>query len=369
MDEDIGLLAQAAGTSSAVPEPAATQADSGPAAAEGTGSAPASGEAGAPVTEASTVEATGAETEPAEAATETLGSAEAMEPAAMEPAMLEPGAPDPGVLEGGDIEDYVEAAVDGVTGLVGLGGPIVGLLLFLSVVALTIVLLKLWQVNRFGVGKRRLERAVRHWCVTPGMEAAVRAGEVPGPFAAVISRAMTRLSQGSPEAIVREELELGADQIVGDMRSYLRALEAIAQAAPLLGLLGTVLGMIDAFRVLESSGGDVDPAGLAGGIWVALMTTAVGLAVAIPTALALHWFDGRVDRERRRIERLATLVLTHPPLSPGHHLLPGQVAGQAEAAPVQATDPVQPPQGRTQDLPSPDLPSPDLRSPGQAHAV
>jgi len=354
MDEDIGLLAQAAGTSSAVSEPVAAQTDSGSVAAEGAGSAPASGEAGA-----SAVEATGAETAPAEAAAETAGSAEVVEPAAMEPVTL-----DPGVLEGGDIEDYVEAAVDGVTGLVGLGGPIVGLLLFLSVVALTIVLLKLWQVNRFGVGKRRLERAVRHWCVTPGMEAAVRAGEVPGPFAAVISRAMTRLSQGSPEAIVREELELGADQIVGDMRSYLRALEAIAQAAPLLGLLGTVLGMIDAFRVLESSGGDVDPAGLAGGIWVALMTTAVGLAVAIPTALALHWFDGRVDRERRRIERLATLVLTHPPLPAGHHLMPGQVAGQVEALSAQATDPANPPEVRSQDLPSP-----DLRSPGQAHAV
>ncbi len=350
MGEDIGLLAQAAGTSSAVSEPAAAQTDSGAAGTEGADPVPASGEA----------EATGAETAPAEAAAETLGSAEAMEPVAMEPVMLEPGGLEPGALDGGDIEDYVEAAVDGVTGLVGLGGPIVGLLLFLSVVALTIVLLKLWQMNRFGVGRRRLERAVRHWCVTPGMEAAVRAGEVPGPFAAVISRAMTRLSQGSPEAIVREKLELGADQIVGDMRSYLRALEAIAQAAPLLGLLGTVLGMIDAFRVLESSGGDVDPAGLAGGIWVALMTTAVGLAVAIPTALALHWFDGRVDRERRRIERLATLVLTHPPLPAGHHPMPGQVAGQVEAASVQAPDPVHPSQ---------ELPAPDLRSPGQAHAV
>ncbi|MEJ8572604.1 MotA/TolQ/ExbB proton channel family protein [Microbaculum marinum] len=220
----------------------------------------------------------------------------------------------------------LDAGVSGLDQLVDLGGPIVALLLVLSVVALTIALVKLWQFARFGVGRRRLEDAVRRWCSEPDAVSADRAANVPGPVAALVSRAMTRLVAGDSETYAREEIEQGAEETVASLRSYLRALEAIAQAAPLLGLLGTVLGMIDAFKVLEASGGDVDPAGLAGGIWVALMTTAVGLAVAIPTALALHWFDGRVEKERRRIERLATQVLTHPPHAGAGRVLPEPVS-------------------------------------------
>lgn len=228
-------------------------------------------------------------------------------------AVLPAPAVDPVAITG-QPDGLIGAGVSGVGELVDIGGPIVALLLVLSVVALTIALVKFWQFARFGVGRWRLDAVIRQWCSRQDDGAADRAALLPGPVAAMVARAMTGLQSGEAEVHVREEIELSADETVSALRSYLRALEAIAQAAPLLGLLGTVLGMIDAFKVLEASGGDVDPAGLAGGIWVALMTTAVGLAVAIPTALALHWFDGRVDRERRRIERLATLVLTHPPL-------------------------------------------------------
>ena len=72
----------------------------------------------------------------------------------------------------------------------------------------------------------------------------------------------------------------------------------MAQIAPLLGLFGTVLGMIDAFRALQSAGTAVDPTVLAGGIWVALLTTAAGLAVAMPTSLLLTWLESRTARER-----------------------------------------------------------------------
>jgi biopolymer transport protein ExbB len=216
---------------------------------------------------------------------------------------------------GGDpgTTSFADAGLAMVRQLVELGGPIVALLLVLSVVALTIALVKLWQFARLSAGRQRLDDAVRMWCEQDSRQAIERAAATPGPVAAMLARAMRRLVAGEPEAHAREEAEQAGETIIGLMRGHLRALEAIAQAAPLLGLLGTVLGMIDAFKVLEASGGDVDPAGLAGGIWVALLTTAVGLAVAIPTATALHWFDGRVERERRRIERLSTLVLTHPP--------------------------------------------------------
>ncbi|MCE8471205.1 MotA/TolQ/ExbB proton channel family protein, partial [Rhodovulum sulfidophilum] len=82
--------------------------------------------------------------------------------------------------------------------------------------------------------------------------------------------------------------------------------ELIAVIAPLLGLLGTVLGMIDAFQALQSAGAAADPADLAGGIWEALLTTAAGMAVAIPAAVALSWFESVADSARADMEDLAT---------------------------------------------------------------
>ncbi len=66
----------------------------------------------------------------------------------------------------------------------------------------------------------------------------------------------------------------------------------------MLGLFGTVLGMIEAFQALQAAGNQVDPSQLAGGIWVALLTTAVGLIIAIPTAMSLAWLESRVEKER-----------------------------------------------------------------------
>ena len=82
---------------------------------------------------------------------------------------------------------------------------------------------------------------------------------------------------------------------------YLRALEVIASLAPLLGLLGTVMGMIEAFQAMEAAGSQVNPSVLSGGIWKALLTTAIGVAVAIPVSIIHSWFE-------RKIEVQATLV-------------------------------------------------------------
>ncbi|HAK63791.1 MAG TPA: flagellar motor protein MotA, partial [Alphaproteobacteria bacterium] len=81
---------------------------------------------------------------------------------------------------------------------------------------------------------------------------------------------------------VEEEIgRIGGNQLVA-MQSYFRWLEVIGNIAPLLGLLGTVMGMITAFQQLELAGSKVNPSILAGGIWEALLTTQVGLMVAIP---------------------------------------------------------------------------------------
>ena len=105
-------------------------------------------------------------------------------------------------------------------------------------------------------------------------------------------------------------LETEAEQILQPYESGFRVLDTIAQLAPLLGLLGTVLGMIEAFQALQTAGSQVDPAALAGGIWVALLTTAAGLSVAMPTSIALSWFEAQIDRERAMAEHAFTVLVT-----------------------------------------------------------
>jgi biopolymer transport protein ExbB len=93
------------------------------------------------------------------------------------------------------------------------------------------------------------------------------------------------------------------------MSERMRALDMVVQAAPMLGLLGTVVGMIDAFSVLAVAEGAVDPATLAGGIYVALTTTAAGLVVALFTFFIATWLEGRIDRERNMIEALMSAAI------------------------------------------------------------
>jgi len=88
-----------------------------------------------------------------------------------------------------------------------------------------------------------------------------------------------------------------------------RVLElAASDGSQVLGLFGTVTGMIGAFQALQEAGAQADPATLAGGIWQALLTTAAGMAVAIPAQIALTGFEGVLDRLRRDLEDRATAV-------------------------------------------------------------
>ena len=99
----------------------------------------------------------------------------------------------------------------------------------------------------------------------------------------------------------------------------MRILEVIVQGAPMLGLLGTVIGMIDAFSTLAAADGTVDLALLAGGIWTALTTTAAGLAIALITYFAATWLEGRIDSERQAMETLISAAI--------HGRVDGEAAG------------------------------------------
>ena len=92
-----------------------------------------------------------------------------------------------------------------------------------------------------------------------------------------------------------------------------RTLSILGHTAPLLGLLGTIIGMIKAFMVIEMAGGRVDSQALAGGIWEAMLTTGVGLAVAIPILLLLHVLEGKADRRAHDMRHSAMLLLERLP--------------------------------------------------------
>ena len=196
--------------------------------------------------------------------------------------------------------------------LIALGGPVVAILLGLSVFALALILLKLFQFNRMRVGAHwSAGEAIALWSSDRRSDALSRLAGNRSAVAAVLSVIMHLAAQPSiPKQVIEEEAGRVAQEYLYRLRRGFRALEAISQIAPLLGLFGTVLGMIEAFRTLQSAGNAVDPALLAGGIWVALLTTAVGLAVAMPVSLMLTWFESRVENERIAVEIMATRLLS-----------------------------------------------------------
>lgn len=188
------------------------------------------------------------------------------------------------------------------------GGPALWAIAALSVVTLAIILWKLWRLLRLGVwSTRTAERFLQQAFAAGPADPAVQR-DIYTCFVADVLAAR-RLSE--PNA--REETGRLAQRILGELRSGLRPLELIVTIAPLIGLLGTVLGMIDAFRTLQESGGQGDPSLLAGGIWEALLTTAAGMAVAIPAAVALTWFESIADRAQSRLEDMATRLFTRLP--------------------------------------------------------
>ncbi len=202
--------------------------------------------------------------------------------------------------------------------LIQLGGPVVLFLMLFSIVGLAVVLLKSWQFLSLRLSSTKFVVSALNLWQRNEQEKAI--GVVDGrnhPVAKVLYTAFVHCIAKSGISIenAREETMRVARAQLEKLRSYLRILEVIATLSPLLGLFGTVLGMIKAFRELELAGSRVDPAVLSGGIWEALLTTAVGLAIAIPAVLMVNYFDRVIDRVRYRMEDAATQVFTSSELS------------------------------------------------------
>lgn len=197
-----------------------------------------------------------------------------------------------------------------ITAFLNIGGPALWVIAGLSIVTLGLILWKLWRLTLLGAWRREAtEQSVRHWQNGDPDAAISVLGKRGGLRARVVRAAMTA-TRTMPQENARDETARVARGALMEAGGGLRALDLIATIAPLVGLLGTVLGMIEAFQALQDSGARADPAALAGGIWEALLTTAAGMAVAIPAAMALSWFDSVNDRLAHDFDDLAIRVLT-----------------------------------------------------------
>lgn len=200
--------------------------------------------------------------------------------------------------------------------LLSLGGPIVYILILLSIYALGLILYKFhkfYKVNYFRGDA--LKGSIELWISDKRKEAYAEINAMDHPESEVISFTMYQLLKNKKidskiESDLKEEITRLSDERINYYNSKLNSLQVIASIAPLLGLLGTVFGMIDAFQQMELAGKNVDPSVLSGGIWEALLTTAAGLSVAIPIVVAESYFRSLVFRFKSNLENSVTRVLT-----------------------------------------------------------
>lgn len=196
---------------------------------------------------------------------------------------------------------------------IDVGGVVVAILCCVSVLTLALVLYKIWQFQLAGVGRHQhLQRAVDAWDLGDRNAARSELAQSKSYLRRVVEDAVT-----NPNS---ERLDAEAESSFARLEKGLGTLDIVSQLAPLLGLFGTVLGMIEAFQALQNAGSAVDPSLLAGGIWVALLTTAAGLAVAMPTALVLTWFEARMHNERVFANRALRRILA-PRVASSHELV------------------------------------------------
>ena len=177
--------------------------------------------------------------------------------------------------------------------LVKAGGwPMVPLLL-LGVLALAIVLERFWSLRRNEVLPPGLGQEVRNWAARGKLDAShLESLRANSPLGSLLATALE--ARNRPREQIRERIEDSGRHLVHRMGRFLDALGTIASAGPLLGLLGTVVGMIQMFLgILDHGIGDVNQ--LAGGIGKALVCTATGMIVAIPALMFHRYFRSRID--------------------------------------------------------------------------
>ena len=191
------------------------------------------------------------------------------------------------------------------------GGLVFLLLLLFSIISISIILLKVFQFIYFNSIKvNELDKQIRQSNNLNNMKSIFSQFKDSNHPLIIILEKSTDIFNNNSLNDEQKSAEIKSEviQVLKKIESFLPTLDIIAQVSPLLGLLGTVIGMISSFNQLELGGNLVDPSVLAGGIWTALLTTAIGLIVAIPALISHHYFEKKITVIQNNINSLLILL-------------------------------------------------------------
>ena len=194
--------------------------------------------------------------------------------------------------------------------LIQKGGPVMYPIILCSIIAFAIVMERLYHLYKAKIDTKDFMSNVDITIKRNRIAEAIKICEkTPGPIAHIVKAGVMKHDRSRQE--IRESIEDAGHQEVPRLEKHISLLATIAHVSPLLGLLGTVTGMVKAFQIIQeksASFNPVSPGDLAGGIWEALLTTVAGLIVAIPTVVAYNYLVNKVDEFVLEMERSATEV-------------------------------------------------------------
>jgi len=195
--------------------------------------------------------------------------------------------------------------------LIQKGGPVMYPIILCSILAFAIVIERLYHLYKAKINTKdfmnNIEITIRRNRIA---EAIKICEKTPGPIAHIIKAGVLKHDRSRQE--IRESIEDAGHQEVPRLEKHISLLATIGHVSPLLGLLGTVIGMVRAFQIIQEKSislNPVSPGDLAGGISEALLTTAAGLIVAIPTIVAYNYLVSKVEEFVLEMERSATEVI------------------------------------------------------------
>lgn len=185
------------------------------------------------------------------------------------------------------------------------GGAMLLPIIFCSWIAISIIIERLWNFRRSSLNRKQLMSEMATSLKRKKViEAVSICDKIPRPLARVVKAGLLKHDRDKSE--IKEVMQEAGQEEIIDLERYLPILGTLVYVAPLLGLLGTVMGMIRVFIQIQAEAEFANAASLAGGIWEALITTAAGLAVAIPTLIAYNYFVGWIDTFLMDVEGAAT---------------------------------------------------------------
>ena len=192
--------------------------------------------------------------------------------------------------------------------IIEFGGPVMWLIAFCSFIAMIIILERWFHLHRAQINVGELLIGLFNVLKRENLlEAISLCEDTPGPVSHVLRAVIIRYAQNDKD-LKQAAINASLDEIPR-LERRMNIIATIAYIAPLLGLLGTVLGMIDAFQVIQAKGAFVNAVGLSEAIWQALLTTAAGLCVCIPCTIAYNYLTSRIQTIVTEIDKASSEII------------------------------------------------------------